>query len=863
MSLRNHPRTRNALVVLLLLAAAGWVLPQFLSAERYRRRLEAGLERALHRTVTFGSISLRLLPRPGFSVENAVIGEDAAFGTEPFARVDRLDCDLRWGSLFERRLEISRLSLERPSFNLVRNAGGDWNIESLLGSSARSSPGAGTSPRGGLHVEAEDARLDFKLGENKKPFAITNVRGHLDFEGNRVITFSLKGSPVRTDLTLPTPGDFDLSGRWTPSAGPEGNFDATLQTRGSMLYDWIPLITRHNPEIYGLVDATVHLAGSLRALAVEGQVRIAQLHRWDQPPPSGSLNTEVHFRARYTRAGGRLMLESVDGSFADSHVHVTGSVDEVFSSPALDLVVAVERSRLEDFHALTARFKPRLGNWKISGRADALMTVQGPWRERRYGGFVDIRNVRLETLAGTYPVSEIALRIDPEGARLAPVRVSLAPRVELLAEGRVRRWRHRHRAGGGNLQYELALSAKSVPLHDLLRFARGVGVKAAEGLDARGTASAKFHLAGPAWPFARPAVTGHADLHAARLLIPGLTEPLNVPKAHLQVRNRKIVADPFVAVIGTSIFTGKLQHQGGRAQPWTADVRANSLSIEQGALWFDVLGNRTPVPLLERLPGLRSLVARRTRAASLFSALNVRGRFSSPLVTYRALALHDFQARVGISGRVVRVSRATFRTGGGRGKGKLTVNLTRSPAHLTADAALEGAHLQPLAPFLPADLEKLRGVYSASGHFETMGLSRQEVGSNLQGQASVRLRNVSLGDFDPLRKLARASGEGLSEAVHHETNFRAATFTLEVNNRRVTVTSSPIEFSGAQVKMSGTYAFSGAVNLNLSADLRGLTRPWLTAADAAHPTQALKLHLTGSLHKLTVEAPQELSRVGP
>jgi AsmA family/AsmA-like C-terminal region len=865
MKLPYRTHARRVLAILFLLLVAGWALPQFFSAERYRRRVESGLERALGRSVTFGAISFHLLPRPGFTVENAVIGEDPAFGAEPFARVDRLDCDLQWRSLLRGRLEISRLSLERPSFNLVRNSSGNWNIESLLGASDAGGGAARAASPGHLHVEAEEARIDFKLVQDKKPFAITEVSGRLDFERGQRITYHWAGSPIRTDFSLPTPGEFHLDGQWTPGAGPEGTFDATLRTQGSMLYDWIPVLSGRNPGIYGVVDASVHLTGSLRALAVEGQVGLSQLHRWDQPPPSGGLNTEIHFRAGYNRAGGRLMLESLDGSFADSHLHITGSVDSLFSSPELDLVVAVERSRLEDFHAMAARFMPRLGDWKVSGRADALMTIQGPWQERRYGGFVDIRNVRLTTPAGTYPVSEITLRINPEGARLAPVHVSLAPHVELLAQGTVRRLRHsRQQAAAPQFQYELELSATAVPLHDLLRFARGVGVKSAEGLDARGTASATLRLTGLAWPLARPAITGHADLDAARLLIPGLTEPLNLPKAHLQVRNGIIRANPLVAVIGTSVFKGSLEHQGGQAAPWKFDLRASSLSIQQGALWFDVLGNRAPLPLLERLPGLRSLVERRTRASSLFSALNAQGTFSSPLVTYRALELRDFQAHVRVSGRVVRLSRATFRAGGGRGKGTMTVDLTRSPAQLMADAALDDAHLQPLAPFLPEAVQKLRGTYSMMGHFESLGLSRQEVSSNLQGQATVRLKNVSLGTFDPLRSLARASGEGMFEPVHGEASFRSAAVTLQVNNRHVTITSSPVDFSGARIKLTGTYSFAGAVNLNVFADLRGLTRAWLPAEASASPGRpSLRLHLTGSFEKLTLEPAQELSRVSP
>ena len=75
----NRRRVRNVAIALLLLGLAAWIVPSYFSAERYRRRLQAGLEQALHRPVKFGTLSFRLLPRPGFSIEDVEVGEDSEF----------------------------------------------------------------------------------------------------------------------------------------------------------------------------------------------------------------------------------------------------------------------------------------------------------------------------------------------------------------------------------------------------------------------------------------------------------------------------------------------------------------------------------------------------------------------------------------------------------------------------------------------------------------------------------------------------------------------------------------------------------------------------------------------------------------
>ncbi len=869
--MRKYSRQlRNGLIGLAVLAAAGWLVPSFFSAERYRRRLEAGLERALKRPVSFEAVSFRLLPRPGFSIKNAVVREDPEFGFEPLARVEQIDCDLRWRSLWRSRLDFARLRLKRPSFNLVRNARGEWNVGTLLRKSGLGSPAApparaADSP-GDLELEVDGGRIDFQEGANKKPFAITGLRASLNFDlGQGRLTYRLEGSPIRTDLSLPTPGRLELHGEWTPGSDLGGPLDATLETRAALLYDWVPLLAGRNPEIYGLLDAEFRLTGTLRVLKITGESRFTQLRRWEQLPPADPLPTTLYFRGQFDRAQGRVQIESLDAQFADSQIHLAGSVDKFPSSPRLDLVVAVERSRLEDFLSLARRFAGSSAAWGVSGRVDGLLTVQGPWTERRYSGFLSVRDARLSTPSRAFRVSEISLQIDNQAARLAPFRLMLAPRVELVGEGGIYRAAQNlsgHLSQPRRPGYELVLSARGVPLHELVEFGRAMGVEAVEDLDAYGMTSGVLRLSGPAWLPARPAVVCRAELRAARLLLPGLTEALQIPHARIQVSDDQVVADPVVAVIGTSVFTGRLQHRGQRRQPWKFDARAESLSLEQGSLWFDVLGHRPPLSLLERIPGLRPLVARRFAATTLFSGLNAQGRFTASTVTYRALSLRDFRASVDISGRVVRVAHATFRAGGGRGQGSAAVDLTSSPARMVVDVSLRDAALQALAPRMPAALRKAHGEYSASGHFETRGLSREEMSANLQGQATVNVQNLFFGDFDPLEVLARRAGWGKLEAARTEPSIRSAIVAFRVRDRRLVLNSSRVELAGASLILTGTYGFDGTAELDVLSDFRRLTRRWLDRESEADPAgRQADLHLSGSLDKLVTTPGVQVSRL--
>lgn len=862
---------RKVVVGLLLALVAGWLIPSFFSAERYRTRLESRLSAAFHRPVRFGALSFHLLPRPGFSMDNLIVGEDPAFGYEPFARVDRVNCDLRWTSLWASGLDCSRLSFERPSFNLVRNAQGEWNVANLLRAGA-SSISPGRPPRH-LNIDAEDARLDIKLGEEKVPFAVTDVSARVEIDRARGhVTFHVAGSPVRTDLMLPTPGRLQLDGEWAPGKSPAGPLDARLRTEGAMLYDWIPLITGRNPDLYGLLDAQIQLTGSRQDLKVQGQARLTQLHRWDQPSPARDLPVHFTFRAQLERSPARLQVESLDASFRNSRLHLSGAFTAPFRSPGLDLVGAVERSHLEDFLSLARRLGFQSGEVSATGRVDGLLTVQGSSAQPLVGGFVGIREARLTTPAGTFPVSEIALRVEPKVIRLAPLRLTLAPHVELVAQGairrreRIRRLRAERAPAFGPFHYELRLTAQSLPLHDLLRFGRSAGVHLAEGLDARGSASAQVALTGRLWPFERPRVKGRVEVHAAQLLIPGLTEPLNIPRASIRVQGEHTTVDPVVAVMGSTVFRGRLDHRGMSSEPWRFNLRAAHLDWAEGALWFTALGKRRPVPLLERLPGIRSLVESRAAARNLFALLSARGEFSTPSLTYRALKLRDFKASVEIADRVVRVRNASFRAGGGRGEGTAVADLTRLPARVKASVKLEGARLHPLAAYLPASLRELRGVYSGRANFQTRGLSRQEMATALEGQASVQLRDVSCPGFDPRAALERAVRE-VTKFPHAEPELREVSAQLRFNGPSIQLSTLPVRWAGAQWSLAGTYHLGGAANLRLSADLRGLADHGLLA-EAAGPSAdglpgRLELHLAGPLSKLAVAPHEQVLRLGP
>ena len=85
-----------------------------------RTRIVSSISMAVGRPVEVATVNLRLLPQPGFDLENFVMRDDPAFGAEPVVRAQEVTAVLRFSSLLRGRLEVSRLNLSEPSLTCAK-----------------------------------------------------------------------------------------------------------------------------------------------------------------------------------------------------------------------------------------------------------------------------------------------------------------------------------------------------------------------------------------------------------------------------------------------------------------------------------------------------------------------------------------------------------------------------------------------------------------------------------------------------------------------------------------------------------------------------------------------------------------------
>jgi hypothetical protein len=305
---RSLIRGIGAAMALLLLVG---IAAPFVHADRYRDRMQSSLSKALGRKVSIdGHVSFSLFLGPALAVDDVKISE-VDDSTEPFAYVDEVRAVPRLYSLWTGHLEFSSLTLDGAHVNLVRGGTTDspsWNFEPLL--------------RPGLLAEfptihVRDSRINFVLDGRKSPFYLLGA--DLDvapqssdgptYHGDWRVRFT--GAPARSDRPAHGFGALEAVGTWKRAGDENGVLALDLRLERSEMSDILALLYGRNAGIHGIVSGQAHVGGPMNALGIEGELRVSDLHGWDQSPPSsgvfpfrvsGTLNTPAQHLDLFAQA---------------------------------------------------------------------------------------------------------------------------------------------------------------------------------------------------------------------------------------------------------------------------------------------------------------------------------------------------------------------------------------------------------------------------------------------------------------------------------------------------------------------------------------------------------------------------------
>lgn len=336
--------------VALLLGAI--IVPPMVSISRYKGQIADLVSRSLGRRVHLTGVELRLLPWPSFVLSNLVVEEDPAYGAEPVLHADTVTADVRLLALWRGRLQISSISVDSASLNVVHLPGGRWNLDPLFRTAAVKAGAAAhieaqnrRAPRL-PYLEATESRINFKNGVEKLPFSIVNADVSFWEESPGDWHLRLRGQPARTDVSLfqEDTGVVRLDANLhSAPALREMPIRVDVDWREAQLGQLSRLLIGSDPGWRGNLTADLHLDGTPEAARVTARLRAAGVHRAEFAP-ADALDFDANCSFVYHYSTRDLQNLLCNSPLGNGRVRVAGDLPGKNNKPhfsvALDRVPA-------------------------------------------------------------------------------------------------------------------------------------------------------------------------------------------------------------------------------------------------------------------------------------------------------------------------------------------------------------------------------------------------------------------------------------------------------------------------------------------------------------------------------------------
>lgn len=754
--MRLRPRGRAAIAVLALILIAIF-LPPWINVSRYRARIATSIGNALGRRTTVDSVSLRLLPQPGFDLGGVTIADDPAFGAEPMLHADQVTATLRLSSLWSRRFEIAKLSLKYPSLNLVRAADGRWNIETLLEHASRipTAPTTKSHPESRPrfpYIEAEGGRINFKLGVEKMVYSLADADFALWLASENEARTRLAARMVRTDSYLSDTGTFNFEGRfqraWNLRDTP---MSVTASVENAQLGQLTKLLDGLDRGWRGAVDLDLALKGTPSNLTVATRAGITDFRRYDITSVD-RVRIESRCTAKFSAPTALLSDINCQMPMSGGKLNLSGSLSGILDLRSYDLALSVEKVPLQQLVAVARHAKRDLPDdlsatgdmsgaftfhrsdpgtpavWAGSGTTtDAVLrsAVLNPPLELKSLEFA----VQAPSQSHTAPHNRTARMATPEPQSTSDYRLSFSPFAVPAGAATPASV-----AGWFSLDgYSFTVSGDA-DIPRLIQIAKTTGLRTSP-LNADGSAKLDLAIAGKWAGLNSPKPTGTAQLRNVNVRMKGVAAPLQIASATLALGDDAVTASN----ISASFVDSHLSVAGSVRMPRQCDA------IESCPIRFDLRSDQVNTDDLNRL--LNPRVAHRPWYAilggapepSIFQSLNATGNLSIGRLTIKSLAASHFSAVAQLQEGKLTLSNIQADLWGGKHRGQWTADFSRDQPVYSGTGTVDSAAMPQLASLMKDNWAT--GAVTATYAASVRGYTATDLLTSASGEINFDWRN--------------------------------------------------------------------------------------------------------------------------
>ena len=838
--------TIGVLALVALLWAGDTAISLLVQHSRFRAKLTTRLEAAFGRPVEVESYGFSIWDGPVLEADSVKVGEDPRFGNEYFMRADSISVGLRWLSLLRGHVSLGTLSLNNPSLNLVRDAGGEWNVEEWLprpeavGAPDATGTNGSESPLRFRRIEISDGRIDFKNGYEKLPFAFVNVNGAVETDAPGRWYLELTASPWRAAVLTQQPGEITVEGHIGGTSSRLRPAALELSWADASISDFFRLVRGDDYGIRG------HLAVSISAhtdsgepvngWVMQGTAELTGLHRWDLAarPDNPSLNIVAnHVLLDPTLSEAQVVNARIEAphSYAVAtaafdwtgeplrRVGAIAPVDSVdVTSSQIDLADVLDWARA--FHSGIA------ANASAHGMLEARAHVSG-WPLSLQRGSVTSEGAELTAAFQDGPrrIGPIDVRYERGAVSVLPITLSWGSsadhsaalfQIDAAPSRRMEIFPTWH------------ISGSAEDMSGISATAAAFGLNISRGWVPQGPLSCDLRWPGAGYPWqAKPIGTisiGDPDGRSggASLRAPFLNLPIEQIRAHVELKpsERKITLASATG-FGTN-WSGTFDRKSGDAE-WHFALAAEKLSAADLDRWLDPRWRESFLDRMLPFFGPSQSAATPEDMAAI-GTLKLGAFALGPLVVRR------LQGDLNIAGRDIELSDAKGQFYGGTVSGLLRANLTTIPNYHAevAFADVDGGALADASA-------KLAGVAAASASgrltIDAQGSSRADLVASLTCRGIAQATRLELLGLN-LESAADPLPHALETAKIPAASAAFTCSKREIQFERISLTLG----RGESLAGSGSVGF----DRSLDVQLRGIS-------DAASVRAGRPIRISGQL----------------
>jgi AsmA protein len=762
-------------------------------------------------------------------------------------RAQDVSAAIRLRPLFRGHLEIATLSATEPSINLVRNDQGRWNLASLIERSSRipaAPTGKAASERrpGFPYLEASRARINFKIGQAKKSWALTDADAALWQEGENSWGARLKAQPVRTDFNLTDTGVVRLDATWQRSPNlAETPLQVSLEWQQGQLGQITKLFTGGDRGWRGGVSLGAILSGTPKALLVRSQIRIDDFRRYDILSSGVRLATECS--GQYSAADSLLENLACESPVSGGTLRLSGSLSPMKTEPTYDLTFSAEKVPLSSLLQLVRQTQKGLpADLTATGRLSAeVHSVNSNTGSTGWSGEGSVADVRLSSNGGkdeiTFGDIPLAVRsgsskyargekahsgiIDSEPGEahfsVGPIALPMGAPMPANVAGWV-----------SSSGYSFSVSGDT-GINNLYRLANTLGVSGFRPV-AQGSAHLDVGFMGPWQGLAGPQVVGTAQLRNVQTGMRGLNPPIDISSATVTLDPETVSLEKIAAQTGDTHWTGAVRaprHCGVDGCVFQFDLTADQLSSSGLTEWFTLRPAKRP--------WYRILSSREQQGKSPFVAIQARGKVRINRMRLAKVEASQIVAQVDLDRGKIVLSKLRAQLFQGTHQGDWAIDLSAMPPHYQVSGQLQNVSMSQVS----AAMNDSWATGTVDGKFSltAYGSKFPDLMAHAEAELQFGLRNGSFAHID------------LPEASK-PFPVRAFSGNLRVKDGTWKLSAGKLESHDGIYQLSGTASAGGGLNLLLT---RGDEQSWNVTGTLLKPTVERANHINSTEARTVVK----------